>query len=114
MRKDASALYLNSFGLEAQLHLGNNEVNEELPLFLLLSRLCCYTHMRSIRTAVVYRLLLGIFTAITGGLPPYISTLLVWSLGTFQTRLNDRLVFRVPGVQSELGRAAFPMMLMYL
>ena len=54
-----------------------------------------------------YHWYLFIYKAITGKLPPYISSLLDQSAGIHQTRSSDRLAFSVPRVRTELGKTGF-------
>ena len=54
-----------------------------------------------------YHWFLFIFKTIIGKLPPYLSSLLTQSIGTYQTRSNDQFVFKIPRVRTELGRSAF-------
>ena len=54
-----------------------------------------------------YHWYLFVFKAITGKLPTYISSLLEWKPGTYQTRSNDYLTLTVPRAHSVLGSTAF-------
>ena len=45
--------------------------------------------------------------AITGKLPPYISSMLVWNDGDQQTRSSDWLTLNVPFARTDLGGTAF-------
>ena len=48
-----------------------------------------------------------VFKAISGKLPPYISSLLDWSLGVYETRSSGWLSLHVPRARLELGKTAF-------
>ena len=50
---------------------------------------------------------LFIYKGIVGKLPGYISDMLVWNSGPYQTRSNDCLMLKVPRFHSELGKSAF-------
>ena len=50
---------------------------------------------------------LFIFKAVSGKRPPYVSSLLQWNLGSYQTRSNNWLTLRVPNARSDLGKTAF-------
>ena len=54
-----------------------------------------------------YRWYMFVFKAVTGKLPSYISSLLEWKSGNYQTRSNNSLTLTVPHARTVLGSTAF-------
>ncbi len=63
---------------------------------------CCCFHSQITRLSLSF-----IHKSLIGHSPPYITSMLDWTTGPYQTRSTNCLMLQVPRVYSELGKSAF-------